>query len=92
MTSSVVLQRSLNTLTSKQIHEIPLIISLEGKLPPHLIDTTVPLQFCLSLPEPYNMFLQPIISDKSPHLVWVEKDLPTFHSTSSKSAISTSLA
>ncbi|KAJ8073263.1 hypothetical protein PM082_020135 [Marasmius tenuissimus] len=41
---------------------LPVSISLKGDLPRHL-DAKVPLHISISLPEPYNSFLVPVISE-----------------------------
>ncbi|KAK1230366.1 protein kinase [Marasmius sp. AFHP31] len=42
-----------------------IFITLKGKLPPELIDTQVPLEVSVSLPEPYRSFLQPVVKPLS---------------------------
>ncbi|KAJ8089785.1 hypothetical protein PM082_018361 [Marasmius tenuissimus] len=52
--------------TSSFVYRFPgICITLKGKLPPELIDTQVPLQISISLPEPYRSFLQPVVNQLS---------------------------
>ncbi|KAK1227767.1 protein kinase, partial [Marasmius sp. AFHP31] len=57
-------QQSFDHTISKPIWRFPgIFITLKGDLPPELIDTKVPLQISLSLPEPYRSFLEPVVNE-----------------------------
>ncbi|KAK1226717.1 protein kinase [Marasmius sp. AFHP31] len=66
MTLSLSDKNPFNHIISQNIHCFPgILITLKGDLPPELLDTQVPLQISLSLPEPYRSFLQPVVNQVS---------------------------
>ncbi|KAJ8086263.1 hypothetical protein PM082_005086 [Marasmius tenuissimus] len=66
MSLSLSSERSFKGDTSPLLCCFPgIFITLKGKLPPELLDTQVPLQVSISLPEPYRSFLQPVVNQLS---------------------------